>query len=261
MRYLITILFLFPVIVYSQTNTSTPNQDFGNTQNNIMGSQGRTFGGGSIVKPNPMLTSADFALIGSNTYEPNQPAFRPGTAIGYSKINKGNGFGFNGMFTFDFSQKTISLFYKRQNWYFHYNTGMMAITKNTSVSVTRMFECEGITMGTQLGVAKVTNGPKEMIGSYYVLVPYMVLIAQKEIKINKILNWQPETFITLCSPYYDIGLKSYGKSSTFNAVVGNELRVKVSKSFKLNLNWRMNINTTPKLGIMHNILIGGNYDF
>jgi hypothetical protein len=36
---------------------------------------------------------------------------------------------------------------------------------------------------------------------------------------------------------------------------------KVSKIFKLNINWRMNINTTPKFGIMNNILIGGNLDF
>ena len=56
-------------------------------------------------------------------------------------------------------------------------------------------------------------------------------------------------------------MKKNEYSNTFNSVVGNNISVKVSKSFKLNTNWRMNINTTPKFGIMNNILIGGNLDF
>ena len=61
--------------------------------------------------------------------------------------------------------------------------------------------------------------------------------------------------------YYDLGISKSGTSDTFNAVVGNNMSVKVSKAFKLNINWRMNINTTPKFGIMNNVLIGGNLDF
>ena len=34
---------------------SPPTEDFGNTQNNINGAQSRSFGGGSIIKPNPIL--------------------------------------------------------------------------------------------------------------------------------------------------------------------------------------------------------------
>jgi hypothetical protein len=96
---------------------------------------------------------------------------------------------------------------------------------------------------------------------YFILVPYTVLMANKEIKISNKIKWTPETFITICSPYYDLGLGTLGTSTTFNSVVGNSLSVNISKSFKMNTNWRMNINTTPKFGIMNNILIGGNLDF
>jgi hypothetical protein len=89
----------------------------------------------------------------------------------------------------------------------------------------------------------------------------VVLIANKEINIKTKVKWTPEIFITLCSPYYDIENKKNGNSSTFNSVVGNNIAFKVSKIFKMNINWRMNINTTPKFGIMNIILIGGNLDF
>ena len=89
-------------------STAAP-QDFGNTQNNVVGAQGRSFGGGSLVKPNPMLTAADFALIGSPTYETFK--FRPGAGIGYSRVNGGKGFGINAILTFDLSQQTYSFYY------------------------------------------------------------------------------------------------------------------------------------------------------
>ena len=64
---------LIPFSLFSQTSPppppptppaeDSPTEDFGTTQNNIVGAQGRSFGGGSIIKPNPILTSADFAFI------------------------------------------------------------------------------------------------------------------------------------------------------------------------------------------------------
>jgi hypothetical protein len=39
------------------------------------------------------------------------------------------------------------------------------------------------------------------------------------------------------------------------------MSVKVSKRFNLNLTHRANINTTPKFGIMNNILIGSTLNF
>ena len=70
------LLILIPLFIwgnlFGQTSppaSSSPssNQLFGNSQNNIIGAQSKSFGGGSIIKPNPMLTSADFALIQNPT--------------------------------------------------------------------------------------------------------------------------------------------------------------------------------------------------
>jgi len=239
--------------------TSSAPQEFGNTQNNVIGAQGRSFGGGSLVKPNPMLTAADFALIGSPTYETFK--FRPGAGIGYSRVNGGKGFGINVILTFDLSQQTYSFYYRRKMWYYHLNLGKMAQARNSSLSVTRMWEFNKITAGIQLGTSVVANGKKTDKDAYFVLVPYSVLIIQKEITLSKRFDWRPEAFITLCSPYYDLGKQYSSKSNTFNAVVGNNIGIKVHKKFKLNIDWRMNMNTTPKWGLMHNILIGTNLKF
>lgn len=266
MKKILYILFLMPIIVLAQPSPTVapapapaPAQDFGNTQNNVVGAQGRSFGGGSLVKPNPMLTAADFALIGSPTYETFK--FRPGVGIGYSRVNGGKGFGINAILTFDLSQQTYSFYYRKKMWYYHLNLGRMANALNSSLSVTRMWEYKTLTAGIQLGTSVVANGKKTDKDAYFVLVPYSVLIIQKEITISKRFDWRPEAFITLCSPYYDLGKRYSSKSNTFNAVVGNNIGIKVHKKFKLNIDWRMNMNTTPKWGLMHNILIGTNLKF
>jgi hypothetical protein len=240
---------------------SSSTQDFGNSQNNILGNQSKSFGGGSIIKPNPILTSADFALIGSNTYEKDQPAFRPGTGLGYGRFNKGQGWGINAVLTFDLSQQTYSAYYRTKNWYYHLNVGKMALTRNTGVSVTRVFTNRNFNSGIQVGAAVVANGKKEDKGAYFVLVPYTVLFFNEQIDLNKTFQWGPEAFFTFCAPYYDIGLNYTSVSNTFNAVIGNNISAKVSNRFKVNINWRMNMNTTPKWGVMHNILFGTNLKF
>ena len=176
-------LLLFPSLGFGQTNpppppapaAPSPQEDFGTTQNSIMGTQSRSFGGGSIIKPNQILNSADFVLVGSPTYETFK--FRSGTSLGWGKTNQGKGYGINAVLTFDLSK------------------------------------------------------------------------------------WKPEAFITLCSPYYDIGKNFFDKSNTFNTVVGNNVSLKISKSFNFNICWRMNINTTPRWGVMHNILLGTTLGF
>ena len=72
------LLLLLPIFLYAQTPPPAPapatqstsaQEDFGHTQNNIIGAQSHSFGGGSIIKPNPMLTSASFAMMQNATYE------------------------------------------------------------------------------------------------------------------------------------------------------------------------------------------------
>jgi hypothetical protein len=260
MKKLLLLLFLLPVLSIAQP-TSSSTQDFGNSQNNILGNQSRSFGGGSIIKPNPILTSADFALIGSNTYEKDQPAFRPGTGLGYGRFNMGKGWGVNAVLTFDLSQQTYSVYYRTNKWYYHVNLGKMAVSRNTGASITRVFSTGNFGSGIQVGAAVVANGKKDYKDAYFVLVPYAVLFFNEQVDLNNTFQWGPEAFFTFCAPYYDIGLNSVGVSNTFNAVVGNNISAKISKKFKLNINWRMNMNTTPKWGVMHNILFGTNVKF
>ena len=249
-------------LIYSQNPPPSPpsqappssKEEFNNTQNNIIGAQSKSFGGGSIIKPNPMLTSGDFAILQNPTYE---SGWRYGSSLCFGKINKGKGFGINAVFTFDLTQQSYSSYYRRNNWYYHLNFGKLGSAVNLGGSITKMKLNKKLNYGCQLGTSVI----EDRKNIYFILVPYIVLIANKEIILNTKVKWTPEIFITLCSPYYDIGIKRNETSSTFNSVVGNNMAFKVSKIFKLNINWRMNINTTPKFGIMNNILIGGNLDF
>jgi hypothetical protein len=270
MKKILLLLCLVPVLVLGQTNpppapapaAPSAKEDFGSTQNNIMGAQSRSFGGGSIIKPNQILNSADFAMVGSPTYEAF--TFRPGTSLSWSKINMGKGFGVNAVLTFDLSQQSYSFYYRNKNWYYHVNLGRMAMALNTGASATRVWESKKIknfTAGVQMGVGVVANGKKTDKDAYFVAVPYVVLLAQKEFKITDKIDLRPEAYITMCSPYYDLGMNFFSTSSTFNAVVGNCIGIKVSKKFKLNLTYRGNMNTTPKWGLMHNILIGSTLKF
>jgi hypothetical protein len=273
MKKILLLIFLLPILAFGQTNppppppapaAPAPQKDFGNTQNSIMGAQSRSFGGGSIIKPNQILNSADFALIGGNTYETDQPAFRAGTSLSWSKINMGKGFGVNAVLSFDLSQQAYSFYYRNKNWYYHVNFGKMATALNSGASATRVWESKKIkdfTAGIQMGVGVVANGKKTDQDAYFVAVPYLVLLAQKEVKLNDRFNLKPEAYITMCSPYYDLGANFFSTSSTFNAVVGTCVGIKVSKHFKLNITYRGNMNTTPKWGLMHNILIGSTLKF
>jgi hypothetical protein len=271
MKILLFLLFI-PMIALGQAGPPpapapappAPQEDFGTTQNSIIGAQSRSFGGGSIIKPNQILNSADFTLVGSNTYEADQPAFRPGTSLSWSSINFGKGFGINAMATFDLSQQAYSFYYRHEKWYYHINFGRMGMALNTGASVTRVWEPlseKDFTLGVQTGVGIVANGKSTDKDAYFVAVPYIVLLAQEEFKLSERITIRPEAYITMCSPYYDIGMNFFSTSSTFNAVIGNCVGIKISKKFRLNLTYRGNMNTTPKWGLMHNILIGSTLKF
>jgi hypothetical protein len=273
MKKLLLILCLIPILAIGQTNPPPPpapttsnnsSQDFGTTQNGIMGAQSRSFGGGSIIKPNQLLNSADLTFIGSNTYEADQPSFRPGTSLSWGKFNYGKGFGINALVTFDFTQQTYSLYYRNKDWYYHLNFGKMGLALNSGMSVTRVWsskKVKDLSSGIQLGISIVANGDKSNKDAYFVLVPYTAFLIQKEFKITNKIQYKPEAFLTFCSPYYDLGANFTSSSTTFNAVVGNCIGLQLSKSFRLNLTYRGNINTTPKWGLMHNILIGSTLKF
>ena len=268
MKPLLIDLLLIPTFLFAQTNPPppppapappAPAADFGNTQNNIMGAQSKSFGGGSLVRPNPILTSADLGFLQNPTFE---SGWRYGTGISWSRINTGKGFGVNAVLTFDFTQQTYSAYYTNKDWYYHINVGRMGKVSNTGISITKTWEplkVKKLVLGIQVGTTILDS--KDDSNKYNIVVPYAVLLVQKEFELTKRISWRPETFITLGSPYYNLEIKSIATSNTFNAVVGNNISIKVHKKFKLNVNWRMNMNTTPKWGVMNNVLIGTNLNF
>ncbi len=140
----------------------------------------------------------------------------------------------------------------------------MGLTLNSGMSVTRVWnskKVKDLSSGIQLGVSVVMNGKSTDKDAYYVMVPYLVSLIQKEFQISNKVSLKPEAYVTMCSPYYDLGLDFISTSSTFNAVVGNCISIKISKHFVLNTTYRGNMNTTPKWGLMHNILIGSTLNF
>ena len=160
MKKILFILFLLPVMVFAQTAPPppapappSPQEDFGTTQNSIVGAQSRSFGGGSIIKPSQILNSADFAMVGSPTYETF--TFRPGTSLSWSNINLGKGFGANAVITFDLSQQAYSFYYRHKSWYYHVNFGRMAMALNSGASVTRVWEPKKIKKNLHLSLSDV----------------------------------------------------------------------------------------------------------
>jgi len=97
--------------------------------------------------------------------------------------------------------------------------------------------------------------------SYRITSPTLVFMVNKDFKLFNKIEWTPELFSTFSNNYYSRDSKSWGTSLTCNAIVGNSLALKISKKFKLNVDWRMNMNTNPSFGVMNNILLGTKYDF
>ena len=187
MKKILLVLIFTPIILFGQpkppskpSSNPSSNELFGTAQNNIMGAQAKSFGGGSIIKPNPMLTSADIAFIGSNTYDPDQPLFRLGAGLGYGKNNKNSGYGANAILTFDLSQQSYSAYYHKKNWYYHFNFGSMGSTKNVGMSVTKVFKSDIVNTGIQFGTS-VLEDHKYI---YFIMVPYAVLMINKEIQVS-----------------------------------------------------------------------------
>jgi hypothetical protein len=164
----------------------------------------------------------------------------------------------------DLTQQAYSFYYRNKNWFYHVNFGRLGIALNTGASVTRAWDSKKykeVMFGTQLGVAVVANGDKSNTDAYFVMVPYTSFILQKKVQLTKNIDWSPQTYITLCSPYYDLGANFASTSNTFNMVTGNNFTFNISKRFKLSLSHRANINTTPNWGVMHNLLIGSSLKF
>ena len=241
-RILIFILILIPIITLGQAPPPAPPPPVAPSppstlQNNtgfVQSQSANSFKpSGSMVKPSPFLAGADMAIIQNPTYE---GGFRVGFSVGYAKqsFDGVNSFGANVIATFDQIGKSQS---HGPNVMFVFNT------KNK------------INYGVNTGLSFIDGE------SYRITSPTLVFMVNKDFKLFNKIEWTPELFSTFSNNYYSRDSKSWGTSLTCNAIVGNSLALKISKKFKLNVDWRMNMNTNPSFGVMNNILLGTKYDF
>lgn len=210
--------------------------------------------GGSKIKPNPFMSSADFAFVQNPTYE---GGFRTSLSFGFSKSNNfGNSsFGANGMATTDFTQRAVSIYKTYKSFVMSYSFAQIGTSQTSGLSVTKLWNHNNRIFGLQLGYSFV-NGDSLRIAS-----PALINFWEKRYMISK--NWHvaPSIYTTVTSPYYNRDKKQWEKDFSFNALVGTTFSYNFSKRFVLNLGYRGNINTNPKFGLMNNILIGSNFKF
>lgn len=210
--------------------------------------------GGSKVKPNPFMTTADFAVMEKPTYE---GGFNTGLSLGISKSNLTgtSSFGGSALLTTDLSQRAISVYKSFGGWYYSYSFAQIAGSQSSGVSITKLWSKNNRVYGVQLGYSDV-KGDSLRIGA-----PSAVLFAEKRFQLSPRLTMSPNLYTTFTDAYYDKDSKSWKNDFTFNALVGTTFSYKLSKKFVLNLGYRGNINTNPKFGLMNNILIGSNFKF
>ena len=267
-RILIFILILIPIITLGQAPPPAPPPPVAPSppstlQNNtgfVQSQSANSFKpSGSMVKPSPFLAGADMAIIQNPTFE---GGFRVGFSVGYAKqsFDGVNSFGANVIATFDITQRAINVFYSRKYKKFKLFTSysFAQIGKSQSHGPNAMFVFNTknkINYGVNTGLSFIDGE------SYRITSPTLVFMINKDFKLFNKIEWTPELFSTFSNNYYSRDSKSWGTSLTCNAIVGNSLALKISKKFKLNVDWRMNMNTNPKFGLMNNILLGTKFDF
>lgn len=233
----------------------------GQLQNNTGQVQSKSFTpmqppklGGSMVKPNPFMQTADLALIQNPTFE---SGFRTGFSYGFCKSNtKGtSSIGGNGLFTTDFTQRAVTIFKSFNNkWFYSVSYAQIGLNKTEGISVTRIWSGEKGTVGTQIGFSNIDGE------SFRISSPTLVFFLNKSFTKGK-FKITPEIYNTVSNWYYDRDKKNINQDFTYNALVGTTFSYKITKTFVISTTYRGNMNTNPKFGWMSNILIGSNFKF
>ena len=237
-------------------------QTIGQLQNNTGQVQSRSFTppppppamGGSKIKPNPFMQTADLAVIQNPTFESGA---RMGFSCGASKSNfmGTKTIGANGMFTFDFTQRAVSVFTSSHNkWFCSYSFAQMGKDQTQGLSVTRLWTKNNYTFGTQVCYSLVDGS------SFRISAPSLIVLVNKTYEFGK-LKLTPELYSTISNPYYDRDKSEWSSELTYNGLASMTFTYKFTKRFVLNTTYRANVNTTPKFGLMNNLLIGSSFKF
>lgn len=265
------LLLLIPVVLASQSpppQTATkPNQQLGSVTNNQGFTQSKSFkpiqgpkqksDGGSKVRANPFLSTADFAFIGNPSFE---GGYRTGLSLGASRTSlSGNvGYGASTLFTTDLTQRGVTVFTSlvsnKSTMVFGASFTQIGTNETHGISVTKVYNKNTWHYGT-VANASIANGE-----AFRIFSPTAAVFLNKSVSVGK-LSLSPEVFLNFSNHYYDRDVKKWDKDFTVNALAGTEAGLQVSKRFIVNFDWRANINTNPKWGVMHNFLIGSNFKF
>lgn len=266
------LLFLIPMVLVAQTpppptTTVKPNQQLGPTTNNQGFTQSKSFkpitppkqksDGGSMVRANPFLSTADFAFISNPSFE---GGYRTGLSLGTSRTNGlGNvGYGANALFTTDFTQRGITAFTSRisnkATTIIGVSFAQIGTNETHGVSFTKVYNKNAWNYGTTVN-ATIANGE-----GFRIFSPTGAVFINKQITKGRITVF-PEVFLNVSDDYYDRDAKKWDSDFTINALAGTEASLQITKRFVLNFDWRANINTNPSWGVMHNFLIGSNFNF
>jgi hypothetical protein len=266
------LLLLIPMVLNAQnppppTTTIKPNQQLGSATNNQGFTQSKSFkpmqgpkqksDGGSKVRANPFLSTADFAFIGNPSFE---GGYRSGLSLGTSRTNmSGNtGYGTNALFTTDLTQRGITAFTSRisnkSSIYFAASWAQIGKNETKGVSVTREYSKATWNYGV-VANATIANGE-----AFRIFSPTVSTFINKQVVLGRI-TVSPEVFMNFSNNYYDRDAKLWDSDFTVNALAGTEASLQLSKRFVLNFDWRANINTNPKWGVMYNFLVGSNFKF
>ena len=271
------LLLLFPTVLAAQaprqgnqpqqTQQQTPGAQLGSVNNNQGFTQSKSFApppppppsdGGSKVRLNPFLSTADFAFIANPSFE---GGYRAGLSLGTSVTNDmgTRGFGGSALLTTDLTQRAVTMYRS-----FISNGSVKYLSVSFSQIGKNQTESFSLTTVKTTGiwnygaVANLSLGNGE---SFRIFTPTLSGFVNTTIPVTSKLQLTPEVFSNISDYYFDRDKEEWDKDFTVNVLTGAQIGYNITKRFVVNFDWRANINTNPGWGVMHNFLIGSNFKF
>ena len=273
------LLLVFPTVVFAQnpqsqgnqpqqTQQQTPGAQLGSVNNNQGFTQSKSFApppptptpsdGGSKVRLNPFLSTADFAFIANPSFE---GGYRAGLSLGTSVTNDmgTRGFGGSALLTTDLTQRAVTMYRS-----FISNGSVKYLSVSFSQIGKNQTESFSLTTVKTTGiwnygaVANLSLGNGE---SFRIFTPTLSGFVNTTIPVTSKLQLTPEVFSNISDYYFDRDKEEWDKDFTVNVLTGAQIGYNITKRFVVNFDWRANINTNPGWGVMHNFLIGSNFKF
>ena len=271
------LLLLFPAVLAAQTppqgnqpqktQQQTPGAQLGAVNNNQGFTQSKSFApppppppsdGGSKVRLNPFLSTADFAFIANPSFE---GGYRAGLSLGTSVTNDmgTRGFGGSALLTTDLTQRAVTMYRSfisnGSAKYLSVSFSQIGKNQTESFSLTTV-KTTGI--WNYGAVANLSLGNGE---SFRIFTPTLSGFVNTTIPVTSKLQLTPEVFSNISDYYFDRDKEEWDKDFTVNVLTGTQVGYNITKRFVVNFDWRANINTNPRWGVMHNFLIGSNFKF